>query len=355
MRRAAVVSLFFVSGCSFNPDLSRFLPCEAGACPAGAYCLAEAQRCVPECGEDCADEVDAGQKDAGVDAGVDGGEDAGTDAGLTLAEGPLPAAVEKRPYSFTFRPSGGQGTYSFDIDGGVPGFSLSVGGELATSSASAVGTFRFSITVEDQATPQRKQVTTAYSLEVRPLLRVASPGSPSQLVEGRQGQLYSQRLFATGGSDAGRVTLPYKWVIDGGALPQGLSLVDLDGGVIEGTPGAQGIVSFGVTVSDSATPPQLASRMLTIETKALDTVFVIVTRHAAEGRVGTPYSQPLKAYGGVPGYTWSITSGVLPPGVALVGAELSGTPTAAGTYPMTVRGADSLNISQSVSLTITVF
>lgn len=306
-----LATLLCVGGCSFAPDLSRFDPCGAeGECSPGFLCLTEEQRCVPECGENCPAPRDAGHDagtdagadagvDAGVDAGADAGEDAGVDAGedagfdagtdagpeLALAAMALPAAIETKDWRYTFRPTGGAGGYTFSIDGGVPSFSLSVGGELATSNATTVGTFPFSITVEDDASAQ---VTTGYSLEVRPLLRVAS----GVLVEGRQGQAYSQQLSATGGQP------PYRWVVDGGMPPDGTSLAD--GGLLEGAPNMSTTVSFGVTVSDSATPPQQASRTVSVQTKLLVLFLEIATTAAADGRVGTPYSQPLKAYGGSP-------------------------------------------------------
>ena len=358
MRRAGLV-LFVLGGCGFNPDLSRFLPCDAsGRCPTGSLCLTEEQRCVPECGEHCAPAdagVDAGPDagDAGPDAGaIDAGPDGGAeDAGpvLVLAPSALPPAIETKPYGHTFMPSGGVGSYSFTMDGGVPGFSLQVGGQLTSAAATTVGTFPFSITVKDDAQPVRGQVTTGFSLEVRPLLRVAN----GVLVEGRQGQAYFQQLSATGGQP------PYRWVVDGGSPAAGLSLGS-DGGV-QGSPSAQGVVSFGVSVIDSAVPPQQASRMVTIDTKLLDVVLAIATRAAADGRVGTAYSQPLKAYGGTPAYTWSVQTGSasLPPGLSLTNAgsdwQLSGTPADAGTWNFTVRVADSLLASQTQALSITVY
>lgn len=367
MRRAALVLLVLLvfGGCGFNPDLSRFPPCDsAGGCRAGSLCLTEEQRCVPECGEDCPAGVDAGP-DAGVDAGLDAGVDAGTDAGTTdagvdagaedagpvlaLAAVTLPPAIETKPYAFTFTPTGGVGSYSFTMDGGVPGFSLLVGGELTSAAAPTVGTFPFSITVKDDAQPVRGEVTTGFSLEVRPLLRVAN----GVLVEGRQGQAYFQQLSATGGQP------PYRWVVDGGTPTAGLSL-GTDGGV-QGSPSAQGVVSFGVSVIDSAVPPQQASRMVTIDTKVLVLLLAIATPAAADGRAGTAYIQPLKAYGGTPPYTWSTPSGSasLPPGVSLTSAgsdwRLSGTPADAGTYNFTVRVADSLLAGQNQALSITIY
>ena len=177
MRRVAIIALLF-AGCAFNPDLSRFPLCaQNNSCAAGSSCLTEEQRCVPSCGEHCAD---AGPSDAGgsADGGADAGADSGVDAGdagpeLALAPATLPAAIETRTYAFTFMPTGGErdGGYFFAITGGVPGFTLSTGGTLSTSAAPDAGTFPFSITVRDAA---NTQVTQNFSLEVRPLLRVVA-------------------------------------------------------------------------------------------------------------------------------------------------------------------------------------
>jgi hypothetical protein len=56
----------------------------------------------------------------------------------------------------------------------------------------------------------------------------------------------------------------------------------------------------------------------------------------------TPYSTTLAASGGTPGYTWSLISGALPPGLGIsTGGVISGTPTATGTYIFTVKVTDS--------------
>lgn len=358
--------LLTLGACAFEPDLSRFEPCtEAGECRPGFLCLSEAQRCVPECGEDCPPPRDAGS-DAGADAGVDAGVDAGADAGevdagmdagfdagvdagpeLALAAMTLPAAIETKPYSVGFVPTGGQPGYSFSMDGGVPGFTLSFSGTLSTPAAPTPGTFPFSISVQDQAP---NVVTTPFSLEVRPFLRVAS----NVLVEGRQGQVYLHELSATGGQP------PYRWVVDGGMPPGGLSLSDA--GVLQGTPSSSGTpVMFGVTVTDSAMPPQSASRQLTVQVKLLAVILEIANAGAPDGRVGTGYNLPLKAYGGTPPYTWSIQTGSasLPPGLTLMNAganwSLSGTPTDAGTFPFTLRVVDSLLAGQNQPLSIVVY
>jgi hypothetical protein len=70
----------------------------------------------------------------------------------------------------------------------------------------------------------------------------------TSLLDGSVGSFYNVTLTAVGG------TLPYSWNLQGGNLPDGLSLSPT--GVISGTPGAgtAGSYSFTVKVSDNSTP-----------------------------------------------------------------------------------------------------
>ena len=73
-------------------------------------------------------------------------------------------------------------------------------------------------------------------------------------------------------------------------------------------------------------------------------------------QVGVPYTSALVASGGTPPYTYSITSGSLPPGLSLntsTGA-ITGTPTTAGTYNYTAQAIDSTGAIGNSSCGITV-
>ena len=80
----------------------------------------------------------------------------------------------------------------------------------------------------------------------------------------------------------------------------------------------------------------------------------ISTTSLPGGTVGTAYSATLAATGGTPPYTWSATS-ALPPGLSLSSSgSISGTPTTAGNYNVTIRVADTKQVlaTQSFALTI---
>ncbi len=83
-------------------------------------------------------------------------------------------------------------------------------------------------------------------------LTIVSSSFPGATV----GTSYTANLIVTGG------ITPYTWTIASGSLPAGLALSS--GGVISGTPTSAGTSSFTVSVSDSSTPPLVATKALSI-------------------------------------------------------------------------------------------
>lgn len=157
----------------------------------------------------------------------------------------------------------------------------------------------------------------------------------TQPAEGVVGQNYSFQIEMSGGGP------PFTWSLVLGSLPPGVSL-NANTGVLAGTPTQEGNYSFTVKVADSTFSGQQASMQslsITVSPPALS----ITTPSLPGGIVGQPYNFQLQATGGISPYTWSILTGSLAPGVELneLTGEISGTPTQAGTTPVTIQVMDS--------------
>jgi hypothetical protein len=88
------------------------------------------------------------------------------------------------------------------------------------------------------------------------------------------------------------------------------------------------------------------------------TALSITTTSLPDGALNVSYLATLAAGGGTPPYTWSLSSGSLPPGLSLNSGTgvISGTPTATGTFSITAQVTDSASSKQTTTkaLSITV-
>jgi hypothetical protein len=150
---------------------------------------------------------------------------------------------------------------------------------------------------------------------------------------------------------------PYHYVIDGGTPPPGLTLSTVNDGAsggigrLAGTPTTPGNYSFWVKLFTPESPTCLgdrADRLFTITIGAAP--LGIKTTSLKRGVVGAPYTETLTASGGG-SQTWSATG--LPPGLAVSGNTITGTPTAAGNYTVTLTVNNGTS-SKSVQFTLQV-
>jgi len=268
---------------------------------------------------------------------------------LTVTTGSLGAGVVGTTYNQTLSASGGITPYSWAITvGSLPsGLSLnsSTGAITGTPTGPFVGTTNFTATVTDSESPT-KTASAALSITISaPTLTITT----TTLGPGVLGQAYSTTLGATGGVQ------PYTWSILSGSLPAGLTLNPATG-QITGIPTATGTSNFTVKVVDSETPTaQSATAALSLSINN-SLPLQITTSSLPTGLINYAYSAALTASGGIQPYSWSITGGSLPPGLTLTLAtgQISGTPTAQGTFNFTVKVTDSSSPNQSVSANLSI-
>jgi hypothetical protein len=133
---------------------------------------------------------------------------------------------------------------------------------------------------------------------------------------------------------------PYHYVVDGGTPPPGLTLSTVNdaasGGIgrLAGTPTTPGNYSFWVKLYTPESPTCLGDRADRLFTITIGVApLAIKTTSLRRGVVGAPYTETLTASGGG-NQTWSATG--LPAGLAVSGSTITGTPTTAGDYTVTV-------------------
>jgi hypothetical protein len=162
---------------------------------------------------------------------------------------------------------------------------------------------------------------------------------------GSLGSPFLQQLTATGGVP------PYSWTIVNGSLPPGLTL-DPFSGLISGTASAAGAFAFTMQVTDSKSTISQKQASISIIAQPLS----IQNSSIPIAVAGSPYMQQLAAMGGVQPYTWSITSGALPAGLALDSSTgiLSGSTASKGSFNFIVMISDHVGSNSSKAFQLAV-
>jgi hypothetical protein len=263
----------------------------------------------------------------------------------TITTVSLPSGLAGVAYSQQLTFTGGNGTTpTWSVaTGSLPvGLTLNATTGLISgtpTNASAGTTYTFGV-----------QVAVGTQTSVVQTLSIVIPALPvvttTTLASANVGIKYSQQLTYTGGN-GGTVS----WAING-TLPAGLTF-NTATGVISGTPTAQTVSNFTVTVTVG--PQTSAPVSLTLSVFGL----IITSSATATGEVGLPFGFDLIAQGGTGPYTWSVlsTGNALPAGLTLNTASgvISGTPTTAGsTANIQIQAKDTLAATAIQSLTITI-
>src|SRR5205085_348094 len=221
-------------------------------------------------------------------------------AALGITTWSLPAGTVGVAYSQALGASGGTPPYSWSVSSGTlpAGLNLAAGGTISGTPGTA-GSSSFTVRVTDSVSDS---ATAAFSLSINSQSLAITTAS---LFAGIAGSAYSQTLGASGG------TPPYSWALSSGVLPDGLNLSLT--GTISGTPLNSGTFGFSVQVTDSAGSKATKPFAIHIEPAPLQ----ITSLSLPASTVGAVYTRALTATGGSPPFLWAITSGSLPPGLAL--------------------------------------
>jgi len=180
-----------------------------------------------------------------------------TSLGITTVE--LSDGMVGVPYTEELHAAGESEPYTWSLEEGslLPGnLKLDSSGTLSGTPAFA-GDYTFMVEVADAESGTSSQEVNVYIREEGAPLNIAT----RSLSEGRAGEEYEVVLKALGGEP------PYRWTRvknEDECLPYGTEIDD-ETGTISGEPTDEAEYKFTVMVTDSATPPNEASRQLSIE------------------------------------------------------------------------------------------
>ena len=291
--------------------------------------------------------------------------------GVCVLPSPSPVGVANdyiQPLAVS-NPNGGD---TFKVISGTVPPGLSVlpqygSGTIIDGVVTQAGTFVFTVRA---TSPQGATATMAYSITVvnqAPDTLLCDPAdNGGTLVNGvcvlpdaNIGQGYEAFIITSHESGG-------TFQIVAGSLPPGMSMPSSYGAagtIVAGTPTQQGTFTFTVHGTDGQGQPLQQAYSITVDPPPpLAVVLPGSGPTLAPGTVGVAYAQNFFLSGGVAPYTWSVASGSLPPGLALVTTDaptdnnnqLAGTPTTAGTFTFTMKVTDGAGsqASQQFSLTI---
>ena len=282
----------------------------------------------------------------------------------------LPNAANGVAYNQTITVTGGVAPLTFSLQSGssLPaGLSLTTSGTIVGKpSVPTLGQpalpATFTVLVSDNSSHNGTLPTTPVSVAETYTISVAPPAALSIGTTSLPGAISNTKYTPPAIAAIGGVP-PLTWSVVSGTLPAGLALSPTSGQITGIIPAgtASGNYSFTVQAQDQTlpSPGQTARQALSINVQAPQPL-AVTTTVLPSGTTATAYSIPLQASGGIPPYTWTITSG-LPPSSLTLGSNgiLSGVPVLATTSPdqFTVQVQDSevvppAPVSQALALSI---
>ncbi|MDX2269231.1 MAG: Ig domain-containing protein [Bryobacter sp.] len=265
-------------------------------------------------------------------------------APLSILTTSLPNGVLNSPYSFQLVGTGGAPPYFFSqsapgptFTGGSlpPGLTLSSSG-LISGTPTAVGTFNFTIFIEDTSRSFNSRAFNITIFAPDPL-RFSGLGLPS----GTVGLPYDQLIGVEGGAP------PYSIQLTSGSVP-GLTFLQ---GRVRGTPTVAGNFPLSVSVTDSAGATLAANFSLGVSQGSFR-----IGCPAFSGELGVPYNSTAVVLGGTAPYQFRLLEGSLPAGLSLNAAtgQVSGRPSETGALAFIVAVTDASGLSTAARCGIAI-
>jgi hypothetical protein len=240
----------------------------------------------------------------------------------------IPAGTVNESYNAVLTVGGGRAPYHFSVTTGVlpPGISLNATTGTLWGTPTTAGTYSFEVMVIDSALLNDKGSQTFHVGIAKGSggnVKIGlSPGSVTLL----SNQKHQFTATVSGTSNTG-VT----WSAAAGSI-------DVNG--LYTAPAVTTQTNVMVTATSNADSSKSASSTITVN-PASTQALAITTANLPQGQQGDLYNEVFAATGGTAPYSWTISAGTPPAGVAMnANGDFAGTPAAAGTFNFTVTVAD---------------
>ncbi len=255
-----------------------------------------------------------------------------------IATDSLPSAAVGSPYSSTLVGNGIKSNVTWAVTAGAlpAGLTLSKDGVISGApSAPGTATFTVNATADsiDSAAPGRRIDSRQYTLNVAGSLSASISRNVAEV-----GVPVRSTLVASGGQQ------PYTWSAKG-ATPSGLRIGS--NGVITGVPKRAGSYTVAAHVVDANGTAKDVEVKLVVRPR-----LEITAQSLRAGTAGQAYRARVAVRGGVGPMQWTAT---LPRGLKLdATGAITGVPTAAGTFRVTLRVRDALGARSAKTLVLSV-
>lgn len=256
-------------------------------------------------------------------------------SGTLIANG-----VQLQSYSSNLTLSGGVGPYTWSILSGILPDGLTINSS----------TGRISGTISNIATSQTFQIKVIDSLGVfTTSFQTISIQTIIHIVglydnQAENAVAYDSTLSTSGG------TTPFNWSVPSGDFPAGL-IINSATSEITGSPTTPGEYIFNVLVVDSFSTSDITSQIIIVADA------LAFSGSLPSGVTNAPYSAGLTISNGVSPFVWSIVTGSLPAGLTINSSTgiISGTPTASGSFSITIQIEDALAVTQTSNQGFDIF
>jgi hypothetical protein len=253
----------------------------------------------------------------------------------------IPAGTVDKPYNTVIAVSGGTSPYQFSVTAGTlpPGISLNPATGTLSGSPSTAGRFSFEVMVTDS--PHPGQGSQAFAIDVGN----SDSGSVKVNVSPASATLYSNQTQQFTATVSGTSNTGVNWSATAGS-------VNSSGLYTAPTVSAQ--TSAVVTAASKADSSKSASATVTVNPVS-NQELQITTGTLPQGQQGDMYNAVFTATGGNTPYSWSISAGTPPAGIAMsTNGDLAGMPTTTGAFNFTVMVTDATSKTATGNYSVTI-